>query len=285
MLHSLITYVDGFILTFRAPFHSFQTSAVAAAAAAKGLGVSIFGNNSGDLISTDIGNFNDDFLHLGLSFDDGPEPDDEDDDDVDEFGDYDEGDHNDNRDKDFGGTIGYSNYRTMSRSKTMGNLETDGSSGAGFVSYRDSYNFQSNNNAHAPNSPESPGERQQDADEIDSSRFMDTVSFAEFANFDNVNISDGFGDSFDAFSSSGQAFAAVLGQQGPSMGMGMSSSAQEVDCFADFEDVDFSQELGAGAGLGLGAVSGGVSPLEMDLLTAASADMAITVSSRSDLDM
>ena len=267
---------------------ALQTSAAAAAAAAKGLGVSLFGNNnnSGDLITTDLGNFNDDFLHLGLSFDGLEHPDDEDDDDADEFDDYDEGGNGEDRDNDFGGTIGYSNYRTMSRSRTMGNLESNGNNSAGFVSYRDSYNFQSNSNIDGFHSPESPGGRQGDEDEIDSSQFMDTINFAEFANFDSVNMADGMGggggDISDVFSSSnGQAFAAVLGQQGQSLGK---SSAEEVDCFADFDDVDFSQDLQLGAGAGLG-VSGGVSPLEMDLLTAATADMAISVSSRNDMDV
>lgn len=262
-------------------FHSSpQTSSAAAAAAARGLGVSIFGNNnSGDLITTDIGNFNDDFMHLGLSFDDGLEHADDEDDDVDEFDDYDEtgrGEDRDN-DNDFGGTGGYSNYRTMSRSRTMGNLESNGSNSAGFVSYRDSYNFQSSSDGSAIDgfhSPESPRDRQGDEEEIDSSQFMDTINFAEFANFDSVNISDGMGG--DMFSSSNQAFAAVLGQQSQSQSLGKSST-EEVDCFADFEDVDFSQDLQLGAGTGL----------EMDLLTAATAEMAISASSssRNDMDM
>jgi hypothetical protein len=89
----------------------------------------------------------------------------------------------------------------------------------------------------------------------------------------------------DMFSSSNQAFAAVLGQQ--SQSLGKSSTEEQVDCFADFEDVDFSQDLqlGAGTGLGVGAVNSGVSPLEMDLLTAATAEMAISTSSRNDMDM
>eukprot|EP01036_Dinobryon_divergens_P026086 gene26086-34694_t len=265
---------------------SYQTSSAAAAAAAKGLGVSLFGNNnSGDLITTDIGNFNDDFMHLGLSFDDGLEHADDEDDDVDEFDDYDEAGRGDDRDNDFGGTGGYSNYRTMSRSRTMGNLESNVSNSAAFVSYRDSYNFQPSSNGSAIDgfhSPESPRDRHGDEDEIDSSQFMDTINFAEFANFDSVNITDGMGG--DMFSSSNQAFAAVLGQQ--SQGLGK-SSMEEVDCFADFEDVDFSQDLqlGAGTGLGVGAVNGAVSPLEMDLLTAATAEMAISASSRNDMDM
>ena len=213
---------------------SYHASAAAAAAVAKGLGSSLFnGNNSGDLITADIGHFNDDFLHLGLSFDDGPEQPDDDDDDF-------EGRE---RVRDLealdSAPSSSSGSRVISRSRTMGSFEGNSNNkeafdGNGLLSYRDSYNLQmkaaTEGSAHQEEGGQDRGG--------DSDRFLETINFAEFANFDSINLTDGDSGGGGGGSADGNDLDFVFSSGGSSADLNLELTAG-MD-FANFEEVDFS---------------------------------------------
>jgi len=168
---------------------TYQSSAAAAIAAANGLGASIFGNSNEDLITADMGNFSDeDYLHLGLSFEESgglEHPEDMDDDGQHPYRDdyrHPQIHHNNhNQQPQQLLDVKSTGTRSIQRNKSV-NFDGDDDNGY-TTSYRESYNFNktvilnhnSNNNSN------------DDKEEAFDDSFMETINFAEFANFENLN--------------------------------------------------------------------------------------------------